>query len=656
MSLYGMQYIHVLLDHLEKREPFSFAKFNDGEIEIIQDKNRLVSRGYQRGNQELSDKLKEALLHRQTNYYPGIPCTHCRSHLYDFACQLLNNDLTNIMSACVMINSNSKITLETFRRLLPTRRIVMVMSENAANNIDRLKDYGITPYQVITVPFNDAWSKYGEMREGYNKCQNGDVVLFCCGPLGRVLCYDWFKANPTLTCIEIGSFYDPVLVERCYLYHDDAIQLCEGCNIKHMGQSIFPKNVIRKCYHREQYLFEEWDTMKAIYKGDYQGMHNNYSIIFECCHDEDIKFYSRWMMARCQRELHNDIDITQKEYAIVYLLYPNRAEPMFELAVSMPDSYLKTKYAVIASQIALPTSGRWINMNIYQWEALDYVSIHAYYTSLKDTEGKKAFTKLVTERRKFIPDYVWGRVKTNGIFYGFELHLEEKTVEKQMEESGIVEIIRKIDNKQKQRKIHTLGDSHASGGWVRVNLPNWQVEFHNLGPKLMYSVGRDGLEILDITKPEYQINDGDVCIFSFGEIDCRCHIDKYKEHGYQQVIDNIVDKYFQILELNRNRWQTIYPDKEVRLGVLSITPACRKDQRKYYNEQLPHLGTDEERNQYIQYMNKKLKEKSQEHKYIFVDVWKSYVDEEGFLIRELSDGDIHIEDPKYLEEFVRTNI
>ena len=59
---------------------------------------------------------------------------------------------------------------------------------------------------------------------------------------------------------------------------------------------------------------------------------------------------------------------------------------------------------------------------------------------------------------------------------------------------------------------------------------------------------------------------------------------------------------------------------------------------KYENTEFPYLGTDEERKMYVLYFNEKLKEKCAEYGYVFFDVYDKYVDVEGFLDEELSDG------------------
>jgi hypothetical protein len=171
--------------------------------------------------------------------------------------------------------------------------------------------------------------------------------------------------------------------------------------------------------------------------------------------------------------------------------------------------------------------------------------------------------------------------------------------------------------------IHTIGDSHSHHGWPRY------IENHWLNDRLCYSVGRDGLDI--------NVNEGDTVIFCFGEIDCRCHVHKY------QNIDYIVKKYFEVI--------SNLPLKNVKICIYNIVPPTRKDDTND-NPEYPFTGTDEERKGYQLYFNKKLKEGCEDYGYIFFDIYDKYIDDNGFLIRELSDGTVYIADGKYISEFL----
>ena len=179
--------------------------------------------------------------------------------------------------------------------------------------------------------------------------------------------------------------------------------------------------------------------------------------------------------------------------------------------------------------------------------------------------------------------------------------------------------------------IHTIGDSHSQSGW------GTDVNQHWLKDKLCYSVGRDGIDI-----STYGINEGDIVIFCFGEIDCRCHVHKH------QNIDFIIKKYFEAI----NNLSL----KNIKICIYNVPPPCKKNDDTYDDPNYPFLGTNEERKGYYLYFNKKLKETCEEYGYIFFDIYDKYTDENGFLNKEMSDGHVHIADGKYIQEFLSINL
>lgn len=190
--------------------------------------------------------------------------------------------------------------------------------------------------------------------------------------------------------------------------------------------------------------------------------------------------------------------------------------------------------------------------------------------------------------------------------------------------------------------IHTIGDSHSINGWTTDILR------HHLGPVLCYSVGKEKLNRCDIRK--FNIKDGDTIVFCLGEIDCRCHIHKHITNtvSYQTIINNIVDDYFVAIELNIVTSQI----KLKNVCVYNVVPPIQKNNTRE-NPDYPYLGSDEERKQYVLYFNTKIKEKCIEKGYVFFDVYDKYIDENGFLKRDLSDGNVHIGKGGYINDFIK---
>jgi len=193
--------------------------------------------------------------------------------------------------------------------------------------------------------------------------------------------------------------------------------------------------------------------------------------------------------------------------------------------------------------------------------------------------------------------------------------------------------------------IHTFGDSHSTYGWGS------KVKRHHIGPLLCYSFGKKKLNVCDIRK--YDVMEGDSIIFCFGEIDCRCHIHKHisSEKTYQHIINDIVNDYFEAIELNVQ----VSGIKFKNVCVYNVVPPVEKH-NTHENPEYPYLGTDQERKQYVLYFNKKLESKCFEKKYVFFDVYNNYADENGFLRKDYSDGNVHISNGVYISDFLEKNI
>ena len=192
-------------------------------------------------------------------------------------------------------------------------------------------------------------------------------------------------------------------------------------------------------------------------------------------------------------------------------------------------------------------------------------------------------------------------------------------------------------------QVHTFGDSHADRSFRFIP----EIARHNIGAKLCYSFGQHGFNVLNL-KMFSDVKEGNCVIFVFGEIDCRCHIQKHcsSSRSYQQVIDAIVEKYIKSIEMNVRQYTN------VRACVLSVTPTVRKLITKP-NSEYPFLGTDDERKAYVAHFNQALGASCLQNNYTFIDVHDAYATVDGFLRTELSDGNVHILNPVHIVAALR---
>jgi hypothetical protein len=186
--------------------------------------------------------------------------------------------------------------------------------------------------------------------------------------------------------------------------------------------------------------------------------------------------------------------------------------------------------------------------------------------------------------------------------------------------------------------IHTIGDSHCNAGFGMIS----GIITHYIQDRLCYSVGRDGLDVSD-----FGIKENDTIVFCFGEIDCRCQIHKRisNSNPYDVMINNIVHKYFEKIEI------MVKSLPKVKIFVFNVVPPVRRNET-CENKDYPFLGTDDDRKKYVLYFNNEIKKKCLEYNYGYFDVYDKYVDENGFLNKNLSDGSVHIRNPKFIQNFI----
>lgn len=187
----------------------------------------------------------------------------------------------------------------------------------------------------------------------------------------------------------------------------------------------------------------------------------------------------------------------------------------------------------------------------------------------------------------------------------------------------------------KNRTIHTFGDSHCNGAFGSMKCIN----LNHIGPVLCYSFGKEKLDRLNIKN--YNVKDNDICIFSFGEIDCRCHIGKHitENKDYKNIIDSIIMDYFIAIDTNIKQFNNL------TVFVYNILPVPQIH-NTWNDNGFPFVGTDEERKEYVKYFNQKIELFCSIYKYNFFNIYDKYIDSNGYLNKKYSDGHVHIANNK----------
>lgn len=177
-------------------------------------------------------------------------------------------------------------------------------------------------------------------------------------------------------------------------------------------------------------------------------------------------------------------------------------------------------------------------------------------------------------------------------------------------------------------QIYVFGDSHCFA-FEKIK----GCKPVHIGSITMNRIGRDGLSILDVRK--YGVSEADILIFSFGEIDVRCHIKKQCEvykRRLEEVIETLVDRYFETILQNCSFYSKIL------CLVYSVPPPTNA----HFSEEYPFHGDLKERILISKILNAKLETLCAKHQILFLDVYDQYADSEGALNPMFSDGTVHI--------------
>jgi len=229
------------LNMIKSGEHFSLSRWGDGELMILEGKPidiRSKGNGEFRYNPNLSqydlvrNKLKEAYIYNDDNYYIGIACPCCvGQEKYKYMKMMSLQDEEHLTWANIFVNANYRRTVNELIPELSNHSVTIVVNKNA--KIDNLP---FKPTNVLRVG-TDAWLNDYKMIEEKigrmigNEGIENEIFLFAAGPLANILTHSMWKYHSKKnTYIDIGSILDPYLkLKLTRGYHLGAPTLNKVC-------------------------------------------------------------------------------------------------------------------------------------------------------------------------------------------------------------------------------------------------------------------------------------------------------------------------------------------------------------------------------------------------------------------------------------------
>lgn len=214
-----------MLDLIMACDPFCFVRFNDGEMMGIEKVGAAAARGDQIVNRSLHDKLIECIQYKNEKYIVGGPCSVCFPKY---------NTLFNVYRNmdCLATTITNK-DWRPFIKFLPgaagTREVTYVCGADQDTTVLR-NDIHLNVVNVIKVPMSNAWKEYQKTKDKLFNLKNMDIIMFSCGPMSRVLAKELFEHDNNLTCLDVGSTFDPFTRNVWHRCHLGTLPHCKECN------------------------------------------------------------------------------------------------------------------------------------------------------------------------------------------------------------------------------------------------------------------------------------------------------------------------------------------------------------------------------------------------------------------------------------------
>lgn len=231
----------LYLNLMKSGENFSFTRFSDGEMYMLQGKSILL--GQNRDNKqytikspqhpvydeksfiperdsEFLSKLNESFLYEADNYYKGISCKCCVGvENFNWQLEKLGGDNDHLSWANALINSNYPRFMHEMYPIIQKRGAVVVCNEMA--NLSQL-DWVINDFRIRNNSFADL-SQIEPIRN-YIKDNNieNTLFLFSASAFSNVAQYELYKEFPNNTYIDIGtslSYQFQIPSRRGYLHN-----------------------------------------------------------------------------------------------------------------------------------------------------------------------------------------------------------------------------------------------------------------------------------------------------------------------------------------------------------------------------------------------------------------------------------------------------
>lgn len=222
-----------LKNKLINNENFSFSRFSDGELFILQNKrlelnadhlvigetfypNQIFEKDEQKqfipGEHEFyRKKLEDSLRYTGDNFYKGI-CTYpdVGEETFKWMVDMAGGDHETLTWANLFINGNYPRFVEEIIPIFSTKPVVMIVNEHA--DLENLPFEIYKDFRVSRSCFTNDYHLSEELKKLIiNDNINNFFFLFSAASLSNLLIHDLYMLRNSNTYIDIGSSLNPLM-------------------------------------------------------------------------------------------------------------------------------------------------------------------------------------------------------------------------------------------------------------------------------------------------------------------------------------------------------------------------------------------------------------------------------------------------------------
>ena len=218
-------------EKIRSGENFAFARYSDGELYILQNKELKLDQGLiQIGDHkrmgvyepadfkhfdpiqhsEFQQKLIEAYQHKQSGYYKGITCSCCIGKKeFDWQIDLHGGDDDSLTWSNLWVNGNYPPFITQTLPIFHNKECVFVGHENA--DISKFPFF-VKDFRVGYNAFINDYDKIEIIRQWIKENNiTNHVFLFSASTFTNLAVYELFRDFPNNSYIDIGTCLTPMM-------------------------------------------------------------------------------------------------------------------------------------------------------------------------------------------------------------------------------------------------------------------------------------------------------------------------------------------------------------------------------------------------------------------------------------------------------------